>query len=92
MIAELQQLSAFERVISRTSVLQYRDTEQTVPEIATALNVDAVIDGTVQRVGNRIRVRVTLIGAFPERSLWSQNYESDLADVLTQQRAIRTRK
>jgi len=88
LIAELQQLSAFERVISRTSVLQYRDTEQPIPEIATALNVDAVIDGTVQRVGNTVLVRVTLIGAFPERSLWSQNYESDLADVLTQQRTI----
>ncbi len=88
LIAELQQLSAFERVISRTSVLQYRDTEQPIPEIATALGVDAIIDGTVLQVGNTVRVRVTLIGAFPERSLWSQNYESDLADVLTQQRTI----
>jgi len=88
LIAELQQLSAFERVISRTSVLQYRDTDQPVPEIATALNVDAVIEGTVQRVGNTVRVRVTLIGAFPERDLWTQDYQSDLADVLTLQRNI----
>jgi len=88
LIAELQQLSAFERVISRTSVMQYRNTEQPVPDIATALGVDAIVEGTVLRVGNTVRVRVTLIGAFPERSLWSQNYESDLADVLTQQRTI----
>jgi len=88
LIAELQQLSAFERVISRTSVLQFRDTEQPIPEIATALGVDAVIDGTVQRIGNTIRVRVTLIGAFPERAVWTDEYESDLADVLTQQRTI----
>jgi serine/threonine-protein kinase len=88
LIAELQQLSAFERVISRTSVLQYRDPDQPVPEIATALNVDAVIDGTVQRVGNTVRVRVTLIGAFPERDLWSQSYESNLVEVLTLQRTI----
>jgi TolB-like protein/Tfp pilus assembly protein PilF len=88
LIAELQQLSAFERVISRTSVLQYRDTDQLVPEIATALNVDAVIEGTVQRVGNTVSVRVTLVGAFPERDLWTQNYQSDLEDVLTLQRTI----
>jgi TolB-like protein/Tfp pilus assembly protein PilF len=88
LIAELQKLSAFERVISRTSVLRFRNTELSVPEIATALDVDAVIDGTVQRVGNTVRVRVTLIGAFPERDLWSKDYQSDLADVLTLQRTI----
>jgi len=88
LIAELQQISAFERVISRTSVLQYRDTDQPVPEIAAALNVDAVIEGTVQQVGSTVLVRVTLIGAFPERDLWTQDYQSDLADVLTLQRSI----
>ncbi len=88
LIAELQQLSAFERVISRTSVLQFRDTEQTVPEIATALDVDAIIAGTVQVVGDDVRIRVRLIGAFPERALWSQEYGSSLGDVLTLQRTI----
>jgi serine/threonine protein kinase/tetratricopeptide (TPR) repeat protein len=88
LITELQQLSAFERVISRTSVLRYRDTDQSVPEIARALNVDAVIDGTVQRADSEVRVRVTLIGAFPERDLWSQDYQTDLTDVLTLQRSI----
>lgn len=88
LISELQQLSAFERVISRTSVLQFRDTERPVPEIATALNVDAVIEGTVQRVDDAIRLRVTLIGAFPERDLWSREYQRDLAEVLTLQREI----
>ena len=88
LITELQQLSAFERVISRTSVLQFRDTEQPIPEIATALDVDAIIEGTVQVVNATVRVRVRLIGAFPERDLWSQEYESSNTDVLTLQRTI----
>jgi len=88
LIVELQKLSAFERVISRTSVLQYRDTELPIPDIATALNVDAVIEGTVQQSGGNVRVRVTLIGAFPERNLWSRDYQSDLTEVLTLQRTI----
>jgi serine/threonine-protein kinase len=82
LIAELAQISAL-TVISRQSVLRYRDTEMTVPEIARELGVDAVVEGTVFRAGDTVRITAQLLRAFPEEDhLWANSYDKDLRDVL----------
>ncbi len=82
LIAELAQIGAL-TVISRTSVNRYRDTEKSIPEIADELNVDAVVEGSVLRAGDRVRITAQLIGTEPERHLWAQSYDRDLRDVLS---------
>lgn len=72
------------RVISRTSTMQYKGTHKPLPEIARALQVDAVVEGAVQRAGNRVRVTTQLIAA-DDRSLWSNSYDRDVRDVLSVQ-------
>ena len=74
------------RVISRTSVMQFKGTRKPVPEIAKALGVDAVVTGSVQRAGDRIRITVQLIRSDPEEQLWSESYDRELRDVLALQR------
>jgi TolB-like protein/DNA-binding winged helix-turn-helix (wHTH) protein/Tfp pilus assembly protein PilF len=76
------------RVISRTSAMQYKDTHKTMPQIARELNVDAVVEGTVLRDGNRVRIRTQLIYAPADRHIWAQAYERDLRDVLTLQATL----
>jgi TolB-like protein/DNA-binding winged helix-turn-helix (wHTH) protein len=73
------------RVISRTSVMHYKGSKKTVPEIARDLNVDAVIEGTVLRSGNHVRITVNLIQAWPERHLWAEDYETEAEDLLSVQ-------
>jgi TolB-like protein/DNA-binding winged helix-turn-helix (wHTH) protein/tetratricopeptide (TPR) repeat protein len=73
------------RVISRTSVMQYKGSKKTVPEIAGDLNVDAVIEGTVLRSGNHLRITVNLIQARPEMHLWAENYDTEAGDLLSVQ-------
>ena len=73
------------RVISRTSAMRYKNTRETVPEIARDLNVDAVIEGTALRSGNHVRITVNLIQAYPEKHLWAESYDSEVADALTVQ-------
>ena len=73
------------RVISRTSVMSYKGTRKSLGTIAGELNVDAVVEGTVLRSGNRVRVTAQLLGASPERHLWADSYQGDLADVLSLQ-------
>jgi TolB-like protein len=84
LIAELGQIGSL-RVISRTSIMQYKGAKKPLPQIARELNVDALIEGSVLRSGDRIRVTTQLIGAVPERHLWARSYERDLRDVLTLQ-------
>ena len=70
------------RVISRTSVMRYKETEKPLPEIAHELNVDALIEGIVQQVGDSVSIRVRLIDALPEeRNLWEQTYDRAMTDV-----------
>ena len=73
------------RVISRTSVMQYKGTRKTLPEIAGELNVDALVEGTVTRSGNHLRITANLVQASPEKHLWAETYESELGDILTVQ-------
>lgn len=76
----LTQLSKIEglTVISRTSVMQYRDTQETIPEIAKALGVSNILEGGVQRSADRIRVNVQLIEAESDRHLWAETYDAEL--------------
>jgi len=81
LISDLAKIRAL-RVISRTSVMQYKDTKKPLPEIARELNVDAVVEGSVLRAGDRVRITAQLIGATPERHLWAKSYEGELRNVL----------
>jgi eukaryotic-like serine/threonine-protein kinase len=81
MIADLSKIGAL-RVISRTSAMHYKRTEKTLPEIARELNVDGVVEGSVMRSGNRVRITAQLIQARTDQHLWAETYERDLGDVL----------
>ena len=71
------------RVISRTSVMRFKGTKLSVPEIARTLGVDAVVEGSVIRQGNRIRVHAQLIRASTDEHIWADEYDGELEDVLT---------
>lgn len=81
LITDLAKLGSL-RVISRTSVMQYRDTKKALPEIARELNVDAIVEGSVIRSGQRVRVTAQLIQARSDRHLWAETYDRDLVDIL----------
>jgi len=70
------------RVISRTSAMTYKDTNKTVPQIARELNVDAIVEGTVQRVSGRVVLNLKLIEAETDRTLWAESYERDARGAL----------
>jgi TolB-like protein/DNA-binding winged helix-turn-helix (wHTH) protein/Tfp pilus assembly protein PilF len=70
------------KVISRTSAMQYKGTHKTIPEIARELQVGAVLEGSVERSGDRIRVRMQLIDASTDQHLWAESYDRQLKDVL----------
>lgn len=81
LIAELSRLQAL-RVISRTSVMRYRDTIKTAPEIAAELGVDAILEGSVMVVRGTVRVQAQLIDAATDRHIWSRSYDRPSEDVL----------
>jgi TolB-like protein/DNA-binding winged helix-turn-helix (wHTH) protein/Tfp pilus assembly protein PilF len=81
LITDLAQIGSL-KVISRTSTMQYKNTKKSVPQIARELNVDGVIEGTVQRSGDRVRITAQLIDAVRDQHLWAESYESKLPDVL----------
>ncbi len=84
LIARLSAIHAL-RVISRTSAMQFKGTRKSVPAIGKELNVDAVIEGSVLRSGDKIRISVQLIRADTDEHLWSGTYDRELQDVLTLQ-------
>src|SRR5262249_37302711 len=86
-ITDLAQLPGL-RVISRTSTQQYKGTQKTLSQIARELNVDGVLEGTVLRAGNRIRIRTQLIYVPSDQYLWAKAYERDGKDVLTLQATL----
>jgi len=82
LISELGQIGAI-RVISKTSTLQYANSQKTIKEIASELNVDAIIEASVLSATDSIRVQLKLINAFPEeQQLWSQTFDSDMSNIL----------
>ena len=87
LIADLGQISAL-RVISRTSAMTYKGVRKPLPEIARELNVQAVVEGTVVRSGERVRITAQLIQVPDEKHLWAQSYETDLQDTLTLQNSL----
>ena len=70
------------RVISRTSVMRFKNTQLSVPEIARTLGVDALVEGSVMREGSRIRVHAQLIRGATDEHFWSEAYDRELGDVL----------
>ena len=70
------------RVISRTSVMRYKGTKKSLPEIARELNVNAIVEGSVVRSGQRVRVTAQLLEALTDQHLWAETYDRDLGDVL----------
>jgi serine/threonine-protein kinase len=87
-ITELAQISAFKKVTSRTSVMLYKQNKKTMPEIAKELGVDAIIEGSVQRSGNKVGITVQLIDPAADRHLWAKSYERDAQDILALQREV----
>lgn len=81
LITDLAQVGSL-RVISRTSVMRYKGTKKRLPEIAQELNVDAVVEGSVIRSGQRVRVNAQLLQASTDQHLWAETYDRDLGDVL----------
>jgi TolB-like protein len=73
------------KVIARTSVMKYKKTEKTIAEIGEDLNVTHVLEGSIRRSGDRIRVTAQLISAEDETHLWAQDYERPIADIFTVQ-------
>ena len=87
LITDLAQISAL-RVISRTSVMVYKGARKPLPQIARELNVDAVVEGTVLRSGDQVRITAQLIEASTDKHLWSQSYEGELRDTLVLQNRV----
>src|SRR5512143_4166446 len=87
LITDLGQIRAL-RVISRTSVMQYKRARKSLPQIARELNVDAVVEGTVLRSGEHVRITAQLIQASADKHLWAQSYEGDLRDALSLQSKV----
>ena len=87
LITDLSRIGAL-KVISRTSVMRYKDTDKPIPEIARELGVDAVVEGSVLRVGNQVRITAQLIHAATDEHLWAEAYERDLTNILALQREV----
>ena len=87
LITELGQISQL-RVISRTSAMTYKGVRRSLPQIAKELNVDAVVEGTVLRSGNQVRITAQLIQGAADKHLWAQSYEGDSRDTLALQKQV----
>jgi TolB-like protein/Flp pilus assembly protein TadD len=87
LITDLAKIGAL-RVISRTSVMRYKGTKKSLPEIARELNVDGIIEGSVTRSGQRVRITAQLLYGPTDKHLWAETYERDLGDVLDLQSEV----
>jgi TolB-like protein/Flp pilus assembly protein TadD len=87
LITDLAQIGAL-RVISRTSIMAYKGARKPLPQIARELNVDAVVEGSVLRSGDQVRITAQLIEASTDKHLWSQSYEAELRDTLALQNRV----
>ncbi len=84
LITRLAQIGAL-RVISRTSAMHYKGTHKKLPEIASELNVDAVVEGSFARSGSQVRINAQLVHARTDQHLWARQYERELTDILVLQ-------
>jgi TolB-like protein len=87
LITNLAKISAL-RVVSRTTAMHYKGVHRPLPQIARELEVDAVVEGTVQRSGQRVRISAQLVQASTDAHLWAESYERDLRDVLELQAEV----
>lgn len=87
LITELAKISSL-KVISRTSVMRYKQTGKTAPQIAAELNVDGLLEGTVARDGDQVRINVQLIHGPTDKHLWAASYERGLPGVLAMQSEV----
>jgi TolB-like protein/DNA-binding winged helix-turn-helix (wHTH) protein/tetratricopeptide (TPR) repeat protein len=87
LITDLAQISAL-RVISRTSVMAYKHSRKPLAQVARELNVDAVVEGTVLRSGDEVRITAQLIDASTDRHLWSESYQGELRNTLALQNSV----
>ena len=76
------------RVISRTSVMQYKNARKSLPQIARELDVEAIVEGAVVRSGQNVRITAQLIEAATDRHLWADSYEQDSHDILRLQNQL----
>jgi len=86
-ITDLAQISSL-KVISRTSIMRYKGTKKSLPEIGKELNVDGIVEGAVVRSGERVRVDAQLIEANTDRHIWASTYERNLGDVIALQNEV----
>jgi TolB-like protein/DNA-binding winged helix-turn-helix (wHTH) protein/Flp pilus assembly protein TadD len=87
LITDLAQIGSV-KVISRTSSMQYKQTKKSLPEIARELNVDGIVEGTVQRSGDRVRITAQLIHGPSDKHLWANSYERDTRDMFVLERDV----
>jgi len=87
LITNLAQIGSL-KVISRTSSTQYKQTKKSLPEIAGELNVDGIVEGTVQRSGDRVRITAQLIHGPSDKHLWAGSYERDMRDIFALERDV----
>jgi len=76
------------KVISRTSVMRYKNSKQSLPDIARELGADGIVEGSVLRSGDRVRITAQLISAHTDANLWAETYDRDTRDVLSLQEAV----
>ena len=87
LITNLGQISAL-RVISRTSVMTYKGARKPLAQIAAELNVEAVVEGSVLRSDERVRITAQLIQVSADKHIWAQSYEGDIRDTLSLQNRV----
>jgi TolB-like protein/DNA-binding winged helix-turn-helix (wHTH) protein len=87
LITDLAQISAL-KVVSRTTAMRYKGTDKSLPQIARELNVDGIVEGTVQLSGDRMRISAQLIYGPADRHLWAKSFERDLKDMLQLQSTV----
>ena len=87
LITELSRIKAL-KVISRTSVMQFKNSQKPLPEIARQLNVDAVVEGSVLKAGDKVRITAQLIEAASDKHLWAESYQRDLNEILSLQKEV----
>ena len=87
LITDLAQMGSL-KVISRTSSMQYKQTRKSLPEIARELNVDGIVEGTVQRWGDRVRITAQLVEGSADKHVWANSYERDIRDAFALERDV----
>lgn len=87
LITDLAQIGSI-KVISHTSTMQYKNTKKSLPEIARELNVDGIVEGTVQRSADRVRITAQLLYGPSDKHLWANTYEGDLRDLFGLEREV----